>query len=169
VIECYPDAFAVIGSDKYFVGHPCDWCVSIGRPDGQGGLEPIPLEGELMDEVRTLNHTTTKYHTSFVIAYLIVYTGSKFIRTCVIEKTFKASLSVVSISCKSQYSFIILCSCSPQCSTLLLLTLSVAVAARCIISNASMLYASVKVSLHRLVCLHIVTLSVQLHYHFMPV
>jgi hypothetical protein len=55
VIECYPDAFAVIGSERYFVGHPCDWCVSIGRPDGQGGLEPIPLEGELMDEVRKLN------------------------------------------------------------------------------------------------------------------
>ncbi|KAG5177590.1 hypothetical protein JKP88DRAFT_265038 [Tribonema minus] len=51
VVECYPDVFAVVNGQKYLVGHPCDWCVSIGKPDAEGNLEPIPLEGELMDEV----------------------------------------------------------------------------------------------------------------------
>ena len=55
MIECYPDVFAFIDGQKYLVGHPCDWSVSIGKPDANGNLEPVPLDGELMDEVRGFN------------------------------------------------------------------------------------------------------------------
>lgn len=51
VLECYAEAFAVVDDKKYMVGFPCDWCVSIGRPNKDGELEPLPLEGELMDDV----------------------------------------------------------------------------------------------------------------------
>lgn len=33
------------------IGHPCDWAVSLCIPNGPDGVEPVPLESELMDEL----------------------------------------------------------------------------------------------------------------------
>lgn len=33
------------------VGHPCDWTVSLCIPKGDDGVEPIPLDSDLMQEL----------------------------------------------------------------------------------------------------------------------
>ncbi|CAM9520273.1 unnamed protein product, partial [Chrysoparadoxa australica] len=50
-IECYVDTFAVLDGQNYLIGHPCDWVVSIGVPDESGGLEEVPIDSDLMDEL----------------------------------------------------------------------------------------------------------------------
>lgn len=51
MIECYADRYAVVGGRRYVVGHPCDWSVSLCIPKGKDGVEPIPLESDLMQEL----------------------------------------------------------------------------------------------------------------------
>lgn len=51
VIECYADRLAVVGGRRYMIGHPCDWAVSICIPKGPDGVEAVPLDSELMEEL----------------------------------------------------------------------------------------------------------------------
>ncbi|CAM9401978.1 unnamed protein product [Discosporangium mesarthrocarpum] len=51
VIECYADRFAVVGGQRYIIAHPCDWAVSVCIPKGEDGVEAVPLDSELMDEI----------------------------------------------------------------------------------------------------------------------
>ncbi|CAM9097028.1 unnamed protein product [Phaeothamnion confervicola] len=50
-IECYPDAFAEVDGQRYVIAEPCDWSVSIGRPNKEGGLEPVAVDSKLMDRI----------------------------------------------------------------------------------------------------------------------
>ena len=49
--QVFADAMAKVEGREYLIGRPCDWAVTVGRPDGKGGLRPVALDSAEMDDL----------------------------------------------------------------------------------------------------------------------
>lgn len=51
MLQVFADVLAKVDGQEYLIGHPCDWAVSIGKPNAKGGMRPVPIDSEEMDDI----------------------------------------------------------------------------------------------------------------------